>query len=246
MLPAMPDFQRNDTVIHYEEHGDGFPILTFAPGGMRSAIDYWGNSPWNPIEVLSDRFRVIALDQRNAGQSRAPVAADDGWRSYTADHLALLDHLGVERCHVLGGCIGGPYCFGVMQAAPERVVAAVLQQPIGLEDNREAFYAMFDSWADEIASAHPEADAAAWRSFRSNMYDGDFVFNVDRDFVRRCPTPMLVLMGADLYHPTSTSREIAELAANAELVERWKEDDVLSLTVEHVRRFLVSHTPGGD
>jgi len=244
MLPPMSRFQRNDTVIHYEERGEGFPILTFAPGGMRSAIDFWGKSPWNPIDVLSDRFRVISLDQRNAGRSRAPVGPHDGWHSYTADHIALLDHLGIERCHLLGGCIGGSYCLGVMKAAPGRVAAAVLQQPIGLDDNRDAFYAMFDSWSDEIAPKHPEANAAAWRSFRSNMYDGDFVFNVDRAFVRACPTPMLVLMGADLYHPTSTSREIAELAGNAELVERWKEDDVISQTTEHVRDFLLRHTPG--
>ncbi len=60
---------------------------------MRSAISFWARSPWNPIETLSDRFRVIAMDQRNAGHSTAPIHSGNGWHSYTADHIALMDHL---------------------------------------------------------------------------------------------------------------------------------------------------------
>lgn len=242
----MPVFERDGVSIHYfekgPETGKGFPVLLFAPGGMRSAAGFWKNSPWNPVTELSDRFRVIAMDQRNAGQSRAPVSADDGWHTYTQDHLALLDHLEIDRCHLIGGCIGGPYCFGVMQAAPDRVASAVLQQSIGAHENRQAFYEMFDSWAHEIAADHPEVGEGDWQAFRSRMYDGDFVFNVDRDFVRGCPIPMLVLMGDDLYHPQVVSREIATLAPNAELVERWKDDDVISDTLARVRSFLASNS----
>ena len=238
----MAIFERDGITLYYEDHGAGFPVLLFAPGGMRSAVTFWEGSQFNPIVELSTRFRVIAMDQRNAGRSRAPVSADDGWHTYTADHIALLDHLGIERTHLLGGCIGGPYCLGLIQAAPGRVASAVLQQSIGFEDNREIFYEMFQGWADAIAPDHPEADAAAWRSFRSNMYDGDFDFNVGRDFVASCETPMLVLMGSDPYHPESTSREIARIAPNATLVERWKspaEDG----TVARVIEFLETHTP---
>ena len=238
----MAIFERDDITLYYEDHGAGFPVLLFAPGGMRSAATFWEGSQFNPIVELSTRFRVIAMDQRNAGRSRAPVSADDGWHTYTADHIALLDHLGIERTHLLGGCIGGPYCLGLIQAAPERVASAVLQQSIGFEDNRQLFYDMFQGWADDIAPDHPEADEAAWRSFRSNMYDGDFDFNVGRDFVASCETPMLVLMGSDPYHPESTSREIADIAPNATLVERWKspaEDG----TVAKVIAFLEAHTP---
>lgn len=240
----MPIFEYDDVQLYYEERGEGFPVLLFAPGGMRSAIAFWDRLPWNPMDVLSPHFRVIAMDQRNAGRSKGPVSAADGWSTYTGDHLALLDGLGVDRCHLLGGCIGGPYCLGVMQAAPERVAAAVLQQPIGYDgQNREAFYDMFDGWADGLRSEMPDVPDEAWTSFRSNLYDGDFVFSVDRDFVAKCEIPMLVLMGSDLYHPSDTSREIVRIAPNAELVERWKEPDVAEAAVTRVIDFLKRHTP---
>jgi len=238
----MPTFERDDLALYYEESGDGFPILLFAPGGMRSAIDFWQHSPWNPIEALSPHFRVIAMDQRNAGRSRAAISGEDGWHTYTADHLALLDHLGVDRCHLLGGCIGGPYCLGVVAAAPERVSAAVLQQPIGFDgENRPAFYEMFDAWADALRASRPEVSDAAWKQFRSNMYDGDFVFNLSRDRVSEVETPLLVLMGNDLYHPTVTSREIVQLAPNARLVEQWKDEAHVAAAVDTVIAFLQDH-----
>ncbi len=234
-------FEREGVTLYYEEHGDGFPVLLFAPGGMRSAVPFWEGGPFNPITALAPHFRVIAMDQRNAGQSTAPVSPDDGWHSYTSDHIALMDHLGIERTHVLGGCIGGPYCLGLMQAAPGRVAAAVLQQTIGLDNNRELFYEMFQTWADAIKDAHPEADETAWQRFKSNMYDGEFDFNVGRDFVATCTVPMLVLMGDDAYHPQITSREIAEIAANATLVEQWTSPE--DGTVERVIEFLKANTP---
>lgn len=239
----MPTFTRDDVSLYYEEHGEGFPILLFAAGGMRSAVRFWQGGAWDPIEVLSQRFRVISMDQRNAGQSTAPVTAADGWHSYTADHMALLDHLGIEQTHLMGACIGGPYCMGVIQAAPERVACAVLQQTIGFENNRKEFYEMFDGWANDIKESHSEADDNAWASFRSNMYDGDFLFNASRDFVKSVETPLLVLMGGDVYHPESTSREVAELAPNAELVEEWKGDELADQTKNKVLEFLQAHTP---
>ncbi len=238
----MPLLERDAVKLYYEQHGEGFPVLLFAPGGMRSAVSFWEGSTVNPITELSSHFRVIAMDQRNADQSKAPVSADDGWHTYTEDHIALLDHLGVERTHVIGGCIGGPYALGLMKAAPGRVTAAVLQQTIGFDGNRALFYEMFQTWADEIKDDHPEADEGVWQSFKSNMYDGDFDFNVGRDFVKRCDVPMLVLMGDDSYHPQATSREIARLAPNATLVERWKSPEE-DRTVEKIIEFLQANTP---
>ena len=183
------------------------------------------------------------MDQRNAGQSTAPVTGDDSWHVYTEDQLGLLDHLGVDRFHVAGMCIGGSYIMGLIQASPERVASAVVFQTIGLDDNRQAFYDMFDSWADKLKSERSEVPESAWSSFRASMYGGDFLFTVDRDFVRGCETPLLVLCGRDLYHPEVSSRELAETARNAELIEYWKEGDDLLTARARVAAFLSEQTP---
>jgi pimeloyl-ACP methyl ester carboxylesterase len=130
----MPSFQHQGANIHYEEFSQGFPILTFAPAGLQSVIDVWNQpmAPINPTTEFAAKFRVIAMDQRNAGgQSYAPIAAQDGWDAYTADHIALLDHLRIDRCHLYGQCIGGSFILNLIKAQPERIASAVLAQPIG-------------------------------------------------------------------------------------------------------------------
>jgi pimeloyl-ACP methyl ester carboxylesterase len=239
----MPSFKRGEVSIYYEEFGSGFPILLFAPGGMRSSIEFWHKSPFDPTVELAKDFRVIAMDQRNAGKSTAPITASDGWQTYTDDHIALLDHLGIQQTHLMGGCIGSSYSLGVIKSAPDRVSSAVLQNPIGLTNNRELFYAMFNDWANAQKRQQPNLEDAALAAFRERMYGTDFVFNVSRDFVRACRTPLLILCGSDEYHPTETSKEIATLAPNSQLVEKWKTPDVIADTVKRVREFLISHTP---
>ena len=241
----MATFQTPDGAeIYYEVHGEGFPVLLIAPGGMRSAVSFWENTPWNPITDLEGDFQVVAMDQRNAGSSQGPVSASHGWHTFAADQLALMDHLGAERFHVAGMCIGGPYAFGLIDAAPEMVASAVLFQPIGRDENRQAFYEMFDGWAVGLKEKFPEMSDADWASFRGNMYDGDArIFNVDDDWVRTCTTPLLVLCGRDLYHPESTSRAIAEMAPDVTFIENWKEGEAREAARVAVADFLKNHTP---
>lgn len=237
----MPQFKQGALDLHYECYGDGFPVLLFAPGGMRSAAGFWESSPWNPIKVLQENFRVIAMDQRNAGTSHGPITAEDSWDTYTQDHLDLLDHLEVDQCHLVGGCIGGAFSFNFLRRSPERVAAAVIQQSIGLDDNRQAFYEMFDGWADDQKTSRPALTTEMLSSFRSNLYDHDFVFSASETDVQACAQPLLVLMGQDLYHPESVSRKIAALAPNAILIDSWKDDG--QLTGELAKNFLLQHLP---
>ena len=240
----MPTFVRGDTSIHYEVYGTGHPVLLLAPGGMRSSIPFWDRAPFHPVQELAGQFQVIAMDQRNAGQSVAPVSASDGWPSYTSDHIALLDHLGIATCHVLGGCIGGAFCLALVAAAPGRITAAVLQQPIGLgEDNRAAFHKMFDAWAEELVQVRPDVTPEALAGLKTNLYDGDFVFSVSRNEVRTARAPLLILRGNDLYHPAETSEEIVRLAPRAELVANWKQGNDLVRAVSRVKSFLATHAP---
>ncbi len=150
----MPSIEHHGASIHYEEFGRGFPILTFAPAGLQSVIDVWSrpSAPVNPITEFAADFRVIAMDQRNAGgKSRAPITAQDGWHTYTADHIALLDHLKIDRCHLYGQCIGGSFILSMLKAQPQRVASAVLAQPIGRVDPMPpGRTARFTAWAESL------------------------------------------------------------------------------------------------
>src|SRR5215207_8408079 len=102
----MPTLERDGATIYYEETGSGFPLLLLAPGGLNSAVPFWHRMPLNPIAEFSNEFRVIAMDQRNAGQSKGPLDANNPWDMLAADQLAVLDALGIDKALTAGCCIG--------------------------------------------------------------------------------------------------------------------------------------------
>jgi pimeloyl-ACP methyl ester carboxylesterase len=241
----MPTIQHGGASIYFEESGRGFPILTFAPAGLQSTIEVWSRpaAPVNPITEFSADFRVIVMDQRNAGgRSRAPLGASDGWHTYVADHIAVLDHLGIEQCHLYGQCIGGSFIMSLLKAQPHRIASAVLAQPIGrvgaMAPGRSA---RFNAWAETLTD-HPEATAQVLDAFHQNLYGPGFVYSVDRAFVSGCQTPCMVLAGNDEAHPLPISEEVAKLLPKCEFIREWKQGPALAEAKVRIREFLVKHS----
>jgi pimeloyl-ACP methyl ester carboxylesterase len=248
----MPVFTRPDAELYYEVHGSGFPLLLFAAGGLRSQLAYWRHSPsnpdaappWmNPMADLADRFTVVGMDQRNAGSSRGAVTETHGWHTFAGDHLALMDHLGFPRFHVMGGCIGGSYCLSLCELAPERVTAAVLQNPIGFHENRDTWDDIVSGFEKTMLERDPSLTSDVIRKFGHNMFGGDFVFSVSRAFVRRCQVPLLLQPGTDKPHPAQTSAEIEALAPNLEVQREWRAPTYLQASIRRVGAFLAKNTP---
>jgi pimeloyl-ACP methyl ester carboxylesterase len=242
----MPTFEHHGATIYYEEFGQGFPILTFAPAGLQSIIDVW-NGPSAPINPTTEftGFRVIAMDQRNAGgKSHAAITAQDGWHTYAADHIAVLDHLKIDKCHLYGQCIGGSFIMSLLKAQPQRIASAVLAQPIGrVGPMKPGRAARFEAWAKTLGD-HPEATEQVLEAFYQNLYGPGFVYSVDRAFVSSCRTPCLVLAGNDEAHPFPISEEVAKLLPNAEFVPEWKTGAALASAKVRIKEFLAKHTPG--
>ncbi len=244
----MPTFTHQDATIYYEDHGQGFPILTFAPKGLLSTCAVWkdASAPINPVTEWSNEFRVICMDQRNApqGQSRAPITAQDGWHNFTADHIALLDHLKIERCHLYGQCIGGPFIMSFLKAAPERVACAVIAQPSGrvgpLKPGRNA---LFTAFAENARAQQPGLTEDVLDAFYQNMYAAGFVYSVNRDDVKRVKNPMLIMAGNDDAHPFPISEELVQLLPDCEFITEWKTGAALEAARPRVRAFLKKHTP---
>jgi pimeloyl-ACP methyl ester carboxylesterase len=232
--------------IYYEVHGEGFPILAFAPAGLLSKISVWSgpSAPINPVTEWAKDFRVIVMDQRNAGgKSRAPIKAGDGWHSFAEDHVALLDHLQIERCHLFGQCIGGSFIFSMLKLQPQRIASAVIAQAIGrvgpLKPGRSA---RFDEWAKGLKD-HPEATEQVLDAFYNNLYAPGFVYSADREFVKGVRTPCLVLYGNDEAHPYPISDELAKLLPDNEAIVEWKTGAALEAAKPKVLAFLKRHTP---
>ena len=240
----MPFFDAENTSLYYEEQGSGHPILLLAPGGLRSSIPYWERVAWNPIQELSAHYRVITMDQRNAGQSSARVTGRETWGTYASDQLSLLDHLGIDRFHVLGMCIGGSFIAKLATTAPERITAAVVAQTIGQDDNLATFREIFDEWSTGLVSTHPEADDTAWQKYWNALFINDNrVFSVPDAELKNIRVPLLVLNGDDRFHPAIASRALVDAVPDAQFIERWKEPEELSAAREAVSEFLKRHTP---
>jgi len=247
----MPFYEKGDVRIRYEEAGSGFPLLVTPGGGLNSRVSNWSTAVFNAMEEFKDEFRCITMDQRNAngGESSGPVPVDDPWGAFADDQLGLMDHLGINEFCFMGYCIGGPFALKLMERAPERVLAAVLCQPVG--HNAKFPDSMYnsghDSWGRELCARRPDVTMATVDAYLHNLYrvESDFVYSVTRDFVRSCQTPMLVMPDNTPSHSYEAAMELVELAPKAEVtVYPWKEQqDVLSKTINQVREFLRSHQP---
>jgi pimeloyl-ACP methyl ester carboxylesterase len=97
----MPTAVLNEIEIYFEENGQGEPVLLVP-------ASWWPSDTWNvgAVPFLSRRFKTITLDCRGTGRSSKPT---DGYTvtQFAQDCIALLDHLGVSRCHAVGFALGG-------------------------------------------------------------------------------------------------------------------------------------------
>ncbi|HEX6512896.1 MAG TPA: alpha/beta hydrolase, partial [Chloroflexota bacterium] len=174
-------FIRGDVTIHYEVHGSGFPLLLLPPGGMNAALGMWNRAAFNPIEIFSRDYMVIAMDERNAGESTGPLDTDDPWAMYAADQLGLMNHLGIQRFHALGCCIGCSQVLRLAQQAGDRMAAGVLEQPVGVdENNRTVLPNMWQDWASQLTAKRPDITMQMCEQFGRKMWEGDFVLSVTR------------------------------------------------------------------
>jgi pimeloyl-ACP methyl ester carboxylesterase len=250
---AMGMFEKGAVRIHFEESGSGFPLLVIPGGGLNSTITglSGSSSPFNPMVEFKAEHHCITQDLRNAkgGQSSGPLEADRPWDAYTDDHLALMDHLGINKFMVHGFCIGGPLIWNLLKRAPDRVVAAVLAQPSGSRpEARDLFYeGNMKTWGPELVAQRPEITMEMVDKFLTKMYrtNPDFVFTVTRDFVRNCQTPVLILPDDIPAHPYAVAMEAAMLAPKAEVsMFPWKEPkERIPLAIRQIHSFLRAHLP---
>ena len=118
----------------YEVQGSGPPLLMFSPGGFDATLEKWSTlgvyAKTKMMATLVANYRCILFDRRETGQSGGRIERIS-WSHYAAQGRGLLDHLGITRAHLMGGCMGCAPVLAFAAAYPARVDRLVLVWPVG-------------------------------------------------------------------------------------------------------------------
>jgi len=110
----------NGVEIYYEAEGRGEAVLLVP-------ASWWPSDTWNVgvVPFLSRRFNTIVFDCRGTGRSGKPK---DGYtvKQFAHDCIALLEHLGVSRCHVVGFALGGQIVQAMAIERPDLVATLTI------------------------------------------------------------------------------------------------------------------------
>ena len=101
-------------------------------------------------EALAQDFRLITFDNRGVGRSPVP-AGPYSVPSMAEDVLALLDHLGLERVHLLGHSMGGAIAQHLAIECPQRVDRLLLV--CTFSSLRPRNLAILESWCATISNS---------------------------------------------------------------------------------------------
>jgi len=132
----MPKLVHQDLVLHYQSAGDGDAVVLIH--GLGANLAFWFMSVGR---TLARRYRIITYDLRGHGASAMPRR---GYQlpDMVEDLLQLLDHVGVQRAHIVGHSFGARVGLAFTVTHLERVATLTvadtqlrcLQPPMSLHE----------------------------------------------------------------------------------------------------------------
>ncbi len=148
--------------IHYLTHGDSGSWVVLVHGYSDSAQRMWFNTGIAP--EIAKHHRVVAIDNRNHGQSDKPVPGGSG---RAQDIVELMDHLKIERAHIHGYSMGGGIVASLLGMIPTRFITAGFGGS-GMNETTPAYRAEAEA-LDEALPKATGADAEGMERFRSRV-----------------------------------------------------------------------------
>lgn len=117
----MPHATTRDNVrIYFEEAGQGTPMLFL----HEFAADY---TNWEPqMRYFSRGHRCITYSARGYTPSDVPASEVYTYEHFYTDALAVLDHLEIERAHLVGLSMGAYSSLQIGLNAPQRAMSMTL------------------------------------------------------------------------------------------------------------------------
>ncbi len=151
----MPMIEANGESLFYIDEGAGPPVLFIHSLGSNNSLYI------DQIAALKDRYRCIAPDCRGHGASsyNGAFTVEDA----AADHKAVLDHLKIDKCHIVGLSMGGPIALNMNTRWPDLALSMVII---------DSFARVRPGAQDRIYATQ---EAVAYLSMREfgNQYAGD-------------------------------------------------------------------------
>ncbi|NVK47405.1 MAG: alpha/beta hydrolase [Rhodobacteraceae bacterium] len=166
--------------LAYDVQGTGVPVLCLA-GLTRNMDDF------EPVvEHFADRAQIIRLDSRGRGASdHDPNVMNYTIPQESADALALLNHLGIDKAAILGTSRGGLIAMALGVTAKARLSGVLLNDigpemdPQGLSHimdylGRPSAYRSFEDAADKLPKAlgaqFPNVSHAQWLTYARRIW----------------------------------------------------------------------------
>ena len=109
--------------LHYTIEGQGEPVVLIHGFGVNIQLE-WLQS--GVLPALAQNYTVIALDNRGHGQSDKPAGPEEYGLKLIDDVIALMDHLKLDRTHVVGYSMGGMIVEKLMITHPDRLVSGTI------------------------------------------------------------------------------------------------------------------------
>ena len=237
----MPELVTHEHTLHYDTHGDPADPAVLLVMGLGAQMTLWDVGF---VEELVGRgFHVVRFDNRDVGLSsktEAPppnvlamvMAALSGQEvtgaHYTlsdmaSDAIAVLDHLGIERAHVVGASMGGMIVQTMAIEHPTRV--ASLTSIMSTTGSPTVGQAKGDTLMQLMAPVPEEREAAIERNVKiSEAISGPLfdearsraiaAFHYDRSF-----------------HPLGVAHQMAAIVASGDRTEQLKELEVSAVVI---------------
>src|SRR5262245_33663713 len=117
-------FDSNGVKIRYVTEGSGEAVVLIH--GWMGDSSMWGRDLFGNTKLKhADGFQLIALDCRGHGKSDKPHDIDKYGPEMAADVVRLLDHLKIEKAHLIGYSSGSFIAGTVAATQPQRVLSIV-------------------------------------------------------------------------------------------------------------------------
>ncbi len=130
----MPSANLDGIQTYYEVVGSGPPVLMYAPGGFDATLEKWSTqgvyATTKLLDSLQRCYTCILFDRRESGRSAGRIERIS-WAHYATQGKRLLDHLQIERAHVIGGCMGCSAAIAFATIYPNALRRLLLYWPVG-------------------------------------------------------------------------------------------------------------------